>query len=75
MERDKLDNTKIQLENAKKEVEKEFPQEQELQEKQKRLNELNVELKLNEQDKELFSDDKDDNEVQKDKNSRDDRNR
>ena len=32
-------------------------------------------LKLNEQDKELFSDDKDDNEVQKDKNSRDDRNR
>nr|MCR5146546.1 helicase [Clostridia bacterium] len=66
---------KIQLENAKKEVEKEFPQEQELQEKQKRLNELNVELKLNEQDKELFSDDKDDNEVQKHKNSRDDRNR
>ena len=55
-ERDELDNLKHQLENAKIEVQKEFPQEQELQEKEKRLEELNIELKLNEKDKELLGD-------------------
>ena len=57
-ERDTLDNLKHQLENAKIEIQKEFPQEQELQEKQKRLDELNIELKLNENDKEIFADEK-----------------
>ena len=54
--RDELDNFKHQLENAKIEVQKEFPQEQELQDKEKRLEELNIELKLNEKDKELLGD-------------------
>ena len=55
-ERDWLDNLNHQLENAKIEVQKEFPQEQELQDKEKRLEALNIELKLNEQDKELLGD-------------------
>ena len=55
-ERDWLDNLNHQLENAKVEVQKEFPQEQELQDKEKRLEALNIELKLNEQDKELLGD-------------------
>ena len=37
-------------------LKKEFPQEQELQDKEKRLEALNIELKLNEQDKELLGD-------------------
>ena len=60
-ERNLLDNTKHQLETAKVEVEKEFPQEQYLQEKQKRLDELNIELKLNEQEKEIFGDEVEEN--------------
>lgn len=52
-----LENEKIQLKNAEIEVQKEFPQELELQEKQKRLDELNIKLNLNEKDKELFDDD------------------
>lgn len=39
------------------EAQKEFPQELELQEKRKRLDELNIKLNLNEKDKELFDDD------------------
>ena len=60
--RDELDNLKHQLENAKIEVQKEFPQEQELQEKEKRLEELNIELKLNEKDKELLGDEQEEKE-------------
>ena len=45
------------LKNAEIEAQKEFPQELELQEKQKRLDELNIKLNLNEKDKELFDDD------------------
>ena len=37
-------------------MQKEFSQEQELQEKQKRLEELNIELRINEEDKELLGD-------------------
>jgi len=60
--RDELDNLKHQLENAKIEVQKEFPQEQELQDKEKRLEELNIELKLNEKDKELLGDEQEEKE-------------
>ena len=49
-----LENEKIQLKNAEIEAQKEFPQELELQEKQKRLDELNIKLNLNEKDKELL---------------------
>ena len=52
-----LENEKIQLKNAEIEAQKEFPQELELQEKQKRLDELNIKLNLNEKDKELFDED------------------
>ena len=55
-ERDWIDNLNHQLENAKIEVQKEFPQEQELKDKEKRLEALNIELKLIEQDKELLGD-------------------
>ncbi len=61
-EKDSLDNLKHQLENAKIEVQKEFPQEQELQNKEKRLEELNIELKLNEKDKELLGDEQEEKE-------------
>ncbi len=52
-----LENEKLQLKNAEIEAKKEFPQELELQEKQKRLDELNIKLNLNEKDKEFFDDD------------------
>lgn len=69
-ERDELDNLQHQLENAKIEVNKEFPQEQELQEKEKRLEALNIELKLNEKDKELLGDEEEEKgEKSPDKNS------
>ena len=60
-EKNLLDNIKHQLETAKVEVQKEFPQEQELQEKQKRLDELNIELRINEEDKELLGDEVEEN--------------
>lgn len=46
LEREKLDNTKLQLENAKVESQKEFPQEQELKDKQRKLDSINAELKI-----------------------------
>ncbi len=52
-----LENEKLQLKNAEIEAQKEFPKELELQEKQKRLDELNIKLNLNEKDKEFFDDD------------------
>lgn len=57
-ERDLLDNTYFQLENAKQEVQKEFPKEQELQEKLRKLEEINAELKINEDDHEMLGDEK-----------------
>ena len=49
-----LEDTKKQYENAKKEIERTFPQEEELKSKSKRLDELNIILNLNEKDKELI---------------------
>ena len=70
LEREKLDNTKLQLENAKVESQKEFPQEQELQDKQKKLNEINAELKISDDDHELLGDEQEEKqEKEKDKNS------
>ena len=53
-EREKLENIIFQLENAKKECQKEFPKEQELREKLKKLDEINAELKINENDHEIL---------------------
>lgn len=56
LEREKLDNTKLQLENAKVESQKEFPQEQELKDKQRKLDSVNAELKINDDDHEILGD-------------------
>lgn len=61
-EREKLDNTNFQLENAKAESQKEFPKEQELQEKLKKLDIINAELKINDNDHEMLGDEKEDRE-------------
>ena len=70
LEREKLDNTKLQLENAKVESQKEFPQEQELKEKQRKLDEINAELKINDDDHEILGDEQEEKEDKSpDKNS------
>lgn len=70
LEREKLDNTKLQLENAKVESQKEFPQEQELKEKQRKLDEINAELKINDDDHEILGDEQEEkDDKNKDKNS------
>ena len=51
-----LEETKKQFENAKLEVERPFPQEEELKQKSKRLDELNIQLNLNEKYKEIIDD-------------------
>ncbi len=69
-EQTELENTKIQFENAKEECKRPFKQEQELKEKSKRLDEVNVLLNMNEKDKEVI--DFDDNaEVESQKSNRD----
>lgn len=52
----KKSNTKLQLENAKVESQKEFPQEQELKDKQRKLDSINAELKINDDDHEILGD-------------------
>ena len=51
--KDRLEDVKAQMETAKTEVEKPFPQEAELNEKMVRLNEINIALNLDERDHEL----------------------
>lgn len=69
-ERDLLDNTYFQLENAKQESQKEFPKEQELQEKLRKLEEINAELKINENEHEMLGDEKEEKQAKSpDKNS------
>lgn len=53
-EKTELENTKIQFENAKEECKRPFKQEQELKEKSKRLDEVNVLLNMNEKDQEVI---------------------
>ncbi|MBQ8424389.1 MAG: helicase, partial [Clostridia bacterium] len=55
-----LDDTKKQFENAKQEITRPFPQEEELKTKSKRLDELNIALNLNEKEKEIIADGNDD---------------
>ena len=50
---EQLENTRIQLENAKAEVQKPFPQEEELKTKSARLNELNAMLNLDKRENEI----------------------
>ena len=53
-DRDRLENTKTQMEAAKADAAKPFSREQELQEKSKRLAELTKLLKMDEKDRELL---------------------
>ena len=53
----KLENLNQQFENAKKDVKIPFDKEQELQEKIERLNELNKELEINDKENEIIDDD------------------
>ena len=54
-----LENTEKQLENAKAEVDKPFPQEEELQQMTTRLNELDILLNLDKRENELADDEPD----------------
>jgi len=62
LEREKLDNTNFQLENAKNEIQKEFPKEQELKEKLRKLDEINAELKINENEHEMLGNEQEEKE-------------
>ena len=62
-----LNNTYLQLENAKKESNSEFPKENELKEKESRLKELNKELKLDEIKSEVCDEEENEKEELKDK--------
>lgn len=63
-----LENTILQLENAKAEVEKPFVFEDELKQKSTRLDELNTQLNLDVRDEEIVDEVKD--EVEKEKNKK-----
>ena len=69
-QKNQLEDTKKQFENAKQEMNRPFPQDEELKQKSKRLDELNIQLNLNEKDKEIIDDglvdDKDSSKTQKD---------
>ena len=54
--KNQLVDTKNQYETAKQEINRPFPQEEELKTKSKRLDELNIQLNLNEKDNEIISD-------------------
>lgn len=51
--REQLENTKVQLASAKQEVEKSFPQEDELKTKSARLDELNILLNMDKRENEI----------------------
>ena len=57
--REQLENTKVQLANAQAEVEKPFPQEDELKTKSARLDELNILLNMDKKENEIVDGDRD----------------
>lgn len=62
---EQLENTRVQLENAKAEVQKPFPQEEELSMKTARLNELNTLLNLDKKENEIVDGERGEEEPQK----------
>ena len=60
-----LENTHVQLENAKVEVQKPFPQEEELKTKTERLNELNALLNLDKKENEIVDGERSEDEPQR----------
>ena len=69
---EQLENTQVQLENAKAEIQKPFPQEEELKTKSERLNELNAMLNLDKRENEIVDGERADEEPSR---SSDDRER
>ena len=55
--REQLENVKVQLDNAKQEVEKPFLQEDELKRKSARLDELNILLNMDKRENEIVDGD------------------
>ena len=53
-----MKHVEAQLETAKEEAQRPFPQEDELQEKQARLDQLNIELNMDQKESELVDDDR-----------------
>ena len=68
--KEQLDNTHVQLENAKVEVQKPFPQEDELKTKTERLNELNALLNLDKHENEIVDGERSEEEPQRSKDDR-----
>ncbi len=62
---EQLENVRVQMENAKAEVQKPFPQEEELKTKTARLNELNALLNLDKTENEIIDGERGDEEPQK----------
>lgn len=62
---EQLENTHVQLENAKVEVQKPFPQEEELKTKTERLNELNALLNLDKKENEIVDGERGEEEPQR----------
>ena len=62
---EQLENTHVQLDNAKVEVQKPFPQEEELKTKTERLNELNALLNLDKKENEIVDGERGEEEPQR----------
>ena len=69
--KEKLKNLEIQVENAKQEVAKPFPRENELKEKSARLDQLNILLNMDKRENEIMGGAQDEGEIQPQKESRD----
>ena len=67
---EQLENTRVQLENAKAEVQKPFPQEEELSMKTARLNELNALLNLDKSENEIVDGERGEEELSRSSNDR-----
>lgn len=67
---EQLENTHVQLENAKVEVQKPFPQEEELKTKTERLNELNSLLNLDKKENEIVDGERSEEEPQRSSDER-----
>jgi uncharacterized protein YhaN len=65
-----LENVRVQLANAKEEVEKPFPQEEELSRKQARLDELNIVLNLDKRENEILDGEQEEGGMEQEKKER-----
>ena len=69
--KENLKNLEIQVENAKQEVAKPFPRENELKEKSARLDQLNILLNMDKRENEIVDGVQDEGEIQPQRESRD----